>query len=230
MNISLMLLGTVLATKQPVIPAPAALDTPNTKDNTIITAAPLPPGPGMAGGPITPAQKAARRFSQEPTAQDLMREASNIAQLSPKHVEALNRASRLRSLLPTASVQYGYGWHETTGLLQDPILNMNSESNEAYGGWGIIVGGSWDLPSLVFNPAELQTYYVHGMRNNIIKEVSKTYYARRQAILQYYAMDNSDEMAKMALQQRIQEYESILDGLTENYFSKEMQRRGLEPI
>ncbi len=190
---------------------------------------PVPPGPG--GLPIIdPAVIAARRFATEPTPQEVMEQAAKYNKVAPQNIKSINTASNLRALLPTFSAQYGYGWHETAGTLRDPTLGMDSLSKEQYGGWGLIVGGTWDLATLAFNPAELQTYALHGMRNNLVKEVTRAYFARRQAVLQYLSQPASEALAKLTLAQRIQEYEAILDGLTGGYFTKEMERRGLERI
>ncbi len=213
--------GNAAADRGPVVPA--GKETP-TND--------LPPVPAGPGGMpvIDPAVIAARRFAVEPSPQEVMEKAAQYNKVTPENIKSINHASNLRALLPTFSAQYGYGWHETAGTLRDPTLGMDSLSKEQYGGWGLIVGGTWDLATLAFNPAELQTYALHGMRNNLVKEVTRAYFARRQAVLQYLSQPNSEALAKLTLAQRIQEYEAILDGLTGGYFTKEMERRGLERI
>jgi hypothetical protein len=87
------------------------------------------------------------------------------------------------------------------------------------------IGAVWDFRELVFNPAEVQVFGLIGVQRDLMLEVTRTYYLRRQLVLRLSLKPPEDALARAALQLRIDEFTAILDVLTGGWFSGESEER-----
>ena len=203
----------------------------------LATAALLIIHPAAHAADETPAERAAKaarlkkamqRLDREPTVQEVMRKAVSYYKVQPEILKRLRRASNLRAVLPTLSTRYGYGMDRRERSLRDPLVPLQSDEQWNTGAHGASATLTWDLPTLVFNPAELQTYALTGIRINVLKEVSRIYFIRRQVLLQLLVKPPADPLARVALEQRVLEFTALIDSFTGSYFSREIEQRGMK--
>jgi hypothetical protein len=111
-------------------------------------------------------------------------------------------------------------------VLSQMITNpMNINENTDTRTNSVTVGGVWDLRELAFNPSEVQVYGLVGIQRDLILEVTRTYFLRRQLLVRLALRPPADQLARATLDLRVEEYTAILDALTGGWFSR-AQRRG----
>jgi len=182
--------------------------------------------PGLAAAQQTDAVARARaQLSVEPTVAETTREALRYFRVDPAAFDGLRRAARTRALLPLLAGGYRFDDDQfARGQSQEPTpLDITEQTQTQV--HSATVGAVWDLRELVFNPAEVQVYGLIGVQRDLMLEVTRTYYLRRQLMLRLMLRPPEDPLAPAALELRIEEFTSILDVLTDGWFSEETQRR-----
>ena len=168
---------------------------------------------------------ARQRLSHEPTVAETTRQALRYFRVDPDAFDGLRRAARTRALLPLLAGGYRFDddqFARAQNQAPTPLDVNESTQTQVH---SATVGAVWDLRELVFNPAEVQVYGLIGVQRDLMLEVTRTYYLRRQLMLRLMLRAPEDPLARAALELRIEEFTSILDVLTDGWFSDESQRR-----
>jgi hypothetical protein len=160
-------------------------------------------------------------LKREPKAPDVVKMALEYYRVSPEAMESLRSSARGRGLIPVVSgfasyQSVGQGAATTTTITQPQNVVVNSAQNiTAFNG-----GVAWDLRELVFNSAEVQTYAVVPVQRDIMLEVVRTYYLRRQLQIRLALKPPSDPLALATMELRVEEYSGLLNAMTGGSFSK----------
>ncbi len=171
-------------------------------------------------------ERALAAFAGEPTVGETTRRALRYFRVEPEAIDRLRSAARSRAWLPLLATGYRYDDDRTSRYEQRDIYqpyqldeNLGRRINSA------TVGMVWDLRELVFNPAEVQVYGLIGVQRDLMLEVTRTYFLRRQLQLRMALRPPREPLARAALQLRIEEFTAVLDVLTGGWFSEQLARR-----
>jgi hypothetical protein len=165
-------------------------------------------------------------FKFEPTASETVRKALEYFRVSPEAFDRLRSAAQIRGWLPTIATGYRFydlgvdGVEQRTGT--DPF-GANANRNDRYNSF--TVGAIWDFRQIVFNPSEVQIYGLVGVQRDVMLEVTRTYFLRRQLVLRLALDPPSEPLSRASLELRIDEFTAILDVLTGAWFSEESTSR-----
>ncbi|MCA9582622.1 MAG: hypothetical protein KC416_12565, partial [Myxococcales bacterium] len=165
-------------------------------------------------------------FKFEPTAAETVRKALEYFRVSPEAFDHLRSAAQSRAILPTIATGYRfYDLDIDQGEIQagTGAYTQDGNRNDRYN--SITVGAIWDFRQLVFNPAEVQVYGLVGVQRDVMLEVVRTFFLRRQLVLRLALQPPQEPLARASLELRIDEFTAILDVLTGAWFSEESTRR-----
>ena len=183
-------------------------------------------GPAAAMAQTNDQVRAARaRLANEPTVAETVREALQYFRVDPEAFDNLRSAANTRSLLPLIAAGFAYTDDRFSRFETETFSPLEFDENTNRRAYSATVGGVWDFREAVFNPAEVQVYGLIGVQRDIMLEVTRTYYLRRQLMLRMMLRPPEDALAMAALELRIEEFTAILDVLTDGWFSEEARDR-----
>lgn len=163
----------------------------------------------------------------EPSAAQCVQVSLRYFRVHPEALDGLRTAAQARALVPTISASYRFDdlrflqREAATGFQpRNTDTNWNQQNNNA------TVALSWDLRDAVFNPDSVQVYGLVGVQRDIMLEVTRTYFARRQLLLRLqYGPPQEDPVSREATQLRVEEFTAQLDVLTGGWFSRSIAIR-----
>lgn len=175
---------------------------------------------------IEQVRQAQAELSYEPEVADTAREALRYFRINPGALDGLRSAARARALLPVIAGGYQYNQTRDEAYTEQMgAMTFQNDMNAANSGHLANVGALWDLRQLVFNSAEVQVYGLVAVQRDILLEITRTYFLRRQLQLRLRLRPPEDALAYAALELRILEFTATLDVLTGGWFSEESDRR-----
>jgi len=181
---------------------------------------------GVAAQSADAVAEARAQLEYEPGVSEVTRETLRYFRVDPDSFDSLRRAARLRAILPLVAAGYRYDDNAFVRFEEQMISEpRTNDENTNTNNHAATIGAVWDLRSLVFNPAEVQVYGLIGVQRDLMLEVTRTFYLRRQLMLRFMLRPPDDPLARSALQLRIDEFTSILDVLTGGWFSRESSGR-----
>ena len=170
-------------------------------------------------------EDARAELSHEPSVQETMTQAMNYFRVDPDSYYSLRSRARTRGLLPMFAAGYRYDddtYSRAQAQTPTPVNTAEESQNRSH---AFNVGALWDLRELAFNGAEVEVYGVVALQRDILLEVTRTYFLRRQLQLRLMLRPPTDTLARAALELRVQEYTALLDALTDNWFSRQLEAR-----
>jgi hypothetical protein len=172
-------------------------------------------------------QKARVRQAQqimdaEPNVIQVHRAALEFFRIHPAEIERIRRMAKRRAGAPTVTVGGRYEYVDSARLVEDPIVPIQTDDDFDANVFGGSLRLEWNLPTAVFNPAELQSYALIGIQVNILKEVTRLYFVRRQLLLSLLADPPDDPRARLAMRLRVEEFTSLIDSFTGGWFSENL--------
>ncbi len=175
--------------------------------------------PAFADDSLTRLRETLKR---EPRAPDVVRMALAYYRVSPEEMQSLRASARARGLLPVLS---GFAGYNSSGNASAQAQTISNPTNVVINGASsvtLFTGGlAWDLRELVFNPSEVQTFAVVPMQRDIMLEVVRTYYLRRQLQIRLALKPPADPLALATVELRVEEYTSILNAMTGGSFLRQ---------
>jgi hypothetical protein len=175
-------------------------------------------------------EKIKKTIAQEPGPSEVLRVAMQYFRVHPATIDALRASSHYRALLPVMS---GIGTYSGTGGATAQAVSItnpqNTVGNTASEGFSGSIGVSWDLREIVFNPSELQVYALLGIQQDLIHEIARTYFMRRQLQIRLVLRPPQDMVIRVMLDLRVAEYTAILDGMTGGWFSQVIAESAAPP-
>lgn len=184
-------------------------------------------GPSGSAAAQTPEQlqQARESLSHEPTVQETMTRAMNYFRVDPDSYYSLRRRARTRGLLPMFAAGYRYDDDTFSRAEAQTPTPVNTDERSLNRSHAFNVGALWDLRELAFNASEVEVYGVVALQRDILLEVTRTFFLRRQLQLRLMLRPPSDPLARAALELRVQEYTALLDALTDNWFTRQLEAR-----
>lgn len=176
------------------------------------------------GGRAARVREALDRMEAEPSIQDVHRAALRYFRVNPSAVESLRRASVRRAAAPTITLSGRYERVESDRDVRDQMAAIETDDRFGSNVFGGSVELRWDLPGTVFSPAQLQTYALVGIQMNLLKEVTRLFYVRRQLMLSLLTEPPEDPRARVAMEMRVEEFTSLIDSFTGGWYSERLAR------
>lgn len=168
-------------------------------------------------------QAAQARWRSEPTVTECVQAALRYFRVSPDAFDGYRSAARARALLPQLAAGYRLDDDALDFFSRQEVFQPHTvDADQARRTHAVSVGGIWDLRDLAFNPAEVQIYGLVGVQRDIMLEVTRTYFLRRQLLLRLATRPPEDPIAYAALELAIAEYTAILDVLTGGWFTEQL--------
>lgn len=169
-------------------------------------------------------RSALQQMESEPSVIEVHRAALRYFRVHPEAVERIRRVAVRRAGAPVMTIT---GRYEYVNSNRDVAVTPDYQfTDDSFG--SNVAGGSlsltWNFPGLVFNPAELQTYALVGIQMNVLKEVTRLYYVRRQLLLSLLADPPDDPRTRVAMRMRVEEFTSLIDSFTGGWFSQNLDR------
>jgi len=174
--------------------------------------------------------RARAAVAHEPEVAEVSEEALRHFRVDPGSFDRLRTTARTRGLLPLFAAGYRYD-DDAFARTETQRLGSNVDINESNAAvtHSVNVGALWDLRQLAFNPSEVQVYGLVGVQRDLLLEVTRTFFLRRQLQMRLALRPPDDLLARTALELRIQEFTAVLDVLTGRWFSQESRRRRQQP-
>src|SRR5262249_45906487 len=160
-------------------------------------------------------------LKREPKAPDVVKMALEYYRVSPEAMESARSSARQRGFLPVVSAFVGYQNQGQAQASSQTVSNpTNIYLNNAQNTYYVTPGLAWDLRDLAFNPSEVQTYAVVPMQKDIMLEVVRTYYLRRQLQIRLALKPPADPLTLATLELRVEEYTGVLNAMTGGSFQR----------
>lgn len=161
----------------------------------------------------------------EPTIAETIHEAMRFFRLETSRVDDMRTNMHLRALMPIITVNYRFDNLAYTSFLNQELMPLRSWNN-----WNQInqagsAGLTWDLREAVFNPAEVQLFGAVSIQRDIILEITRTYFARKQLLIRMALSPPMEIVARDTLLLRIEEFTALIDVLTGGWFSTTARQR-----
>ena len=169
---------------------------------------------------------ARRALAHEPSVAETTRQALEYFRVNPDAIDGLRTSARTRALLPVVAAGYQYGQDRSELFYDQQITSPQTrDQNSAGTSHGVSAGVLWDLRQLGFNPAEVEVYGLVAVQRDVMLEVTRTYFLRRQLQLRLALRPPEDPLAYAALELRVNEFAAILDVLTGGWFTETVEER-----
>lgn len=186
------------------------------------------------------AQDIMMKFSHEPTVEATMEAALEYSGLSSDRLESLYKRSGGANALPrqfyyemtyrdrdTDRPQEATTYKSNDDSAWDQLKKTDYEESQDY--IQHKVRAQWDLSRLVYNNdqkgvASLMSQVVQK-RDKMLKDLNKTYFARRRAQIDMMMNPPQDVAQKLEADLKIQEMTATLDAMTGGWFSKQLKNR-----
>lgn len=176
------------------------------------------PDPGRASR----VRRAMQQMEAEPTVLEVHRAALRYFRVNPQAIEDIRSRALSRAGAPTLTISGRYERIQSDRGIVDPIVPLNTSDDFTGNVYGGTLELRWDLPGAVFNPAQLQAYALIGIQMNVLKEVTRLYYVRRQLLLSLLSNPPDDPQARVAMEMRVEEFTSLIDSFTGGWFSRNL--------
>jgi hypothetical protein len=184
-----------------------------------VTLALLASAPSARAEGPDPLARLRETLKREPKAPDVVKMALDYYRVSPAAMDSVRSAARTRALMPVLS---GFVTYDSVGSASASATTITNPANvvvnNAQSITAINGGLAWDFRELIFNPTEVQTYAVVPMQRDIMLEVVRTYYLRRQLQIRLALKPPADPLALATLELRVEEYTGILTSMTGGSF------------
>lgn len=172
--------------------------------------------------------RAKAKLAAEPEVRAVVDRVLEHFRVDPGAVSRLRTAANARGLLPIVATGFRYDANATdqaqTGFFSGSPVDLSDKSDARLRAF--TVGGVWDLRELVFNPAEVQVYGLIGVQRDLMLEVTRIYYQRRQLALRLLVRPPEDPIAAESLRMRVDELTAQLDAYTGGWFSETIRSAG----
>jgi hypothetical protein len=172
-------------------------------------------------------ERARAQVALEPPVRDIVRAALRYFRVTPEAVDRLRSSARARGFLPLFAG--GYRYDDLSGARNidqsEGTVVFKNQENSGQQLHSFTLGAVWDFRELMMNPAEIQAYGLVGVQRDVMLEVSRVFYLRRQIVLKLLLRPSDDPVVNMANEVRVEELTAILDVLTDGWFTREHSRR-----
>ena len=164
-------------------------------------------------------RSAEEQLDAEPTLNEVRRAALHHFAVSPRALDRVRELTRSKASVPylIMGTEYdGVRAHRT--LRGVPRASFDADDHFGSNVSTSLLTIAWDFPSTVFSPAELQTYHLGTMQQEILRAINRIYFYRRQLLLVLLVDPPTDSRARDALRMRVEAYTALLNAYTGGWF------------
>jgi hypothetical protein len=173
--------------------------------------------------PPTP-QELLANFTYEPTIAQVQAAAIRYAEVHPDKIRRWRRQAALKALLPSVDVGLDHDRSDDISIDEGTFPNyqyISSQDKDSSVDFSV----TWDLSELIWNPdqtsIDVRSKLMAQLRDDLINEVTRTYYERRRLQVTLLSAPPSDQQALMDKELRLQELTALINGFTGGYFSQQ---------
>ncbi len=168
-------------------------------------------------------------FTYEPTIADVREAAIRYAEVHPNKITWWRRQAALRALLPT--IDFGMDRNRNRDAHVDEgafpkFQILQTEDRDAK----FNISVKWELGNLIWNgdqtSIDVRSKLMVQLRNDIVDEVTRTYFERRRLQVLLLTNPPSDQQELLEKELRLRELTALIDGVTGGYFSHEAETYG----
>lgn len=177
-------------------------------------------------------QRLLQIIKNEPQVKDVQKWTLRYYKLEPERIHSMATAARLKGLVPEIEGSIDTADGTTTNNTKDglyPVLPENPDGTpnffkERAAGtnntftWR--VRAVWNLDRLVFNSESLDVKSLNSLQENLIREVTTMYFARRRLLASLMLSPPQDDEELFYELMRLDELTATLDALTGSQFAK----------
>lgn len=188
-------------------------------------------GPGIAI--YQPPQETLSLFRElirlEPAARDVQKQVIHYANVSNWKTKRWHGESRLAGLLPT----FSFGRDFSTGNNIDIDRGGTNDPDKFISGPSDINRGwdgrvSWNFGDTIYSSAQTsidsREKLMVELRNDLLSEVTRLYYERRRLQIEIVFLPSASEQDHLERLLRMDELTTLLDGMTDGFFSKRLEK------
>ncbi len=196
---------------------------------------PVPPTPAPTLDEIM------RHFDNEPTILEVHRAALEYAQINQSRFIQWRRNVKTKALLPetlqfkvkeSTDNDHDYTKDKTINISGGTVTLGPDDEKWVHGtddDWDYELNLKWKPQDFLFNKEMLrvssETHDQVSLRQNILNEVTKIYFDRRQLEIEQMLDQSSDIRVQVKRQLRLEELTAGLDALTGGYFSRALKQK-----
>ncbi len=173
--------------------------------------------------PLTNPRELLSNFVHEPAIGPVRDAAIRYAEVHPDKIKCWRRQAALRALLPNVNFGIDHGTSQNIHVDEGTFPNFqflrtnNHDSSHD-------VSITWQLGDLIWNndqtTIDTRSKLMVQLRDDIVNEVTRTYYERRRLQIALLMAPPKDDQALLEKELRVQELTALIDGLTGGYFSE----------
>ena len=185
---------------------------------------PIEPYSFSEGALPTP-QELLANFTFEPTIAQVQAAAIRYAEVHPEKIRRWRRQASLKALLPSVDLGFDQDRSRDSSIDEGTFPNYQLISSQDLDS-SLDLSVTWDLGELIWSPhqtsIDVRSKLMAQLRDDLINEVTRTYFERRRLQVALLTAPPSDQHALMDKELRLQELTALIDGLTGGDF---LQRR-----
>lgn len=174
--------------------------------------------------PPTP-QELLANFTYEPTIAQVQAAAVRYAEVHPDKIRRWRRQAALKAFLPSVDVGVDHNRSYDSSIDEGTFPNYQLISNQDRD-VNMDFSVSWDLSELIWNSdqtsIDVRSKLMAQLRDDLINEVTRTYFERRRLQVALLMAPPSDQQALMDKELRLQELTALINGFTGGHFSQRM--------
>jgi len=171
---------------------------------------------------FSPSSNPQLSFGDEPTIQELQKEAINYAEVAPEKIKNWRRQAQIKAIMPEVSLDFDRTVTTALGATYDRTAVGPQD-------WGVSL--KWDVGELIWNndqtSIDSRSKLMVELRDDIINELTRLYFERRRLQMELVSAPPPSEAEKMDRELRLQELTALIDGLTGGYLTKSLKRNKL---
>jgi len=168
-------------------------------------------------------------FALEPSAREVQKHVIKYANVSNGKIKRWHAASRVAGMLPTLS----FGKDYSTGTSIDLDRGSTTDADryilgpeDRSKGWNADV--SWHLGDMIYSSDQTsidsREKLMVELRNDLLSEATRIYYERRRLQISLVFSPPASEQEFLESLVRMDELTMLLDGMTDGFFSKRLER------
>lgn len=166
-------------------------------------------------------RKIKKKLEQEPSIDEVQKAALQFYGIERGTISGYGKAAKSKALAPKVTVQYRKNKIDTSidkfdfVQLPDEVAGRDDIAGDVD---EFVVGGTWNLPKLVYNPEVLELASLRKLRERVLKEVTRLYYLRRRLKIGFMLNPPEDASTRARKQIRIDQTTAMINAITNGVF------------
>jgi competence ComEA-like helix-hairpin-helix protein len=177
-------------------------------------------------------RKVLKRYAGEPTVREVQEHAIEYVRVHPEIIDSWRLRARTNALAPrlttNAQGDTNNGLRSVSATGQ-PTQEVRTDDT----GGRLVVGATWELDRLVFEPQEMavsrEGVRMSNLRDRVLDEVTRRYFERRRLQVDLELSPPTDLGDRVKKELRLQELTADIDAATGGWFSQKLTEAGRAP-